>query len=229
MMKVTMVKLLCASVFVVSPVLAHAAFSGITDNPNDILSTFGGNKLLSTDLDVLNATVLYDSTTDLFRLSATLNGTPGTTPAGLYVWGVNTGAGTANPGFTANGVNGVRFNEVVLVQPNGTGSVIDTGGGGPGGTLDPGSVTISGNTISAVVSGSLLQSTGFNKIDYTWNLWPRDVSFGTLADFNQIADFAPDNANFTTTPGSVPEPGTYALLLAGLGVVAWSVKRRARE
>jgi hypothetical protein len=227
MMKVTMVRLLCASILLVNPVLGHAVFSGITDNPNDILSTFGGNASLSKDLDVLNATVLYDSTSDSYLLSATLNGTPGTTPAGLYVWGVNTGAGTANPGFIANGVNGVRFNEVVLVQPNGTGTVVDTGGGGAGGNLPGGSITISGNTISAVVSGSLMPSTGFNKIDYTWNLWPRDVSFGTLADFSQIADFAPDNANFTTTPRIVPEPETYALLLAGLGIAAWSVRRRA--
>ena len=35
-------------------------------------------------------------------------------------------------------------------------------------------VTISGTTITGIVSGSLLPSTGFvNKLDYTWNLWPR--------------------------------------------------------
>ena len=44
-------------------------------------------------------------------------------------------------------------------------------------------VTISGNTITAKVSGSLLPSTGFgNKLDYTFNLWPRDGAFsGTAA------------------------------------------------
>ena len=229
MMKVTIIRLLCAGVLLASPVLGHATFSSITDNPDDILSTFGGNASLSKDLDVLNATVLYDSTTDLYRLSATLNGTPGTTPNGLYVWGVNTGAGTANPGFTANGVNGVRFNELVLVQPNGTGVVVDTGGGGAGGNLPGGSITVSGNSISAVVPGSLLASTGFNKIDYTWNLWPRDTSFGSSADFSQIADFGPDNANFTTTPGVVPEPETYLLILAGLVIAGWAARRRASD
>jgi len=95
--------------------------------------------------------------------------------------------------------------------------------------LPGGSITISGNTISAVVPGSLLAATGFNKIDYTWNLWPRDISFGTLADFNQVADFAPDNANFTTTPGIVPEPGTYLLIVAGLVITGWAVRRRAAD
>ena len=106
------------------------------------------------------------------------------------------------------------------MNPNGTGLVPGAGGG----SLTAGSITVSGATISAVVSGSLLPSTGFNKLDYTWDLWPRDIS-GT--GFGQIADFAPDNADFTTTPGTVvPEPETYVLMLAGLGLVGWAARRR---
>jgi hypothetical protein len=76
-----------------------------------------------------------------------------------------------------------------------------------------------------VISGSLLPSTGFaNKLDYTWNLWPRDG--GLAAGFTQIADFAPDNANFTTSP--VPEPATTAMLLAGMAAIGGLQLRRRR-
>ena len=227
MKKVTIANLLCAGALALSPALSHAVV-GITDPVGDILTTFAGQGP-SNDLDVLDATVLYDSSTNLYRLSATLNGAPGTTPAGLYVWGVNTGAGTTNPGFVANGIDGVRFNEVVLLQPDGNGSIINLGGGGATTNLPAGSIAISGNTISAIVPGSLLAATGFNPIDYTWNLWPRDVSFGTLTDFSQIADFAPNNANFTTTPGAVPEPEAYLGIIAGLLFAGGVARRRAAK
>ena len=219
MNKMSVIKLLCAVSLLVSPVLGHALTS-ITDSRNDFLPTFGGlaNGSSMPDLDVLSATVLYDASTDLFKLTATMDGPIGTTADSLYVWGVNRGAGTA--GFASDGVDGVRFDRVVLLDPDGTSAVAGAG------NLPAGAVTISGNTISAVISGSLLPSTGFKKIDYTWNLWPRNVTF---AGFSAIADFAPDNANFTTTPGSVPvpEPETYLLMLAGLVLTGWIVRRRA--
>ena len=180
------------------------AFSGITDNAGDFLATFAGSAS-STDLDVIDATVFYDAGADLFKLVSTMSGAIGSTSTGLYVWGVNRGAGTA--GFAASGIDGVRFDRVVLLRPDGSGTV------GGVGDLAPGSVQISGNTITGIVSGSMLESTGFgNKLDYTWNLWPRDIAF---TGFAAISDFAPDNANFTSTPGLVPEPETYALLLQG--------------
>ena len=189
--------------------LASHALVGITDTQGDFIATFAGSSA-STDLDVLSATVTYNGGTDLFTLTATLDGNIGSTATGLYVWGVNRGAGTA--GFAGIGINGVRFDRVILLRPDGTGTVAGAG------ALPIGSVTISGKTITATVSGSLLPSTGFaNKIDYTWNLWPRDTAFaGTAA----ISDFAPNNANFTATP--VPEPSTAALGMLGLaGLLAW--------
>ena len=213
MTKTTTTRLLCAGVLAVSPAFGHA-FSGITDNPGDFLSTFAGSSS-STDLDVISADVLYDAGTDLFKLTGTMSGAIGSTPTGFYIWGVNRGGGTA--GFAANGISGVLFDRVVRLNPNGTGLV-------PGvGDLPAGSVTVSGNTITGIVSGSMLPSTGFDKLDYTWNLWPRD---GAFAGFAAISDFAPDNANFATTAGPVPEPETCALLLAGMGFVGLAARRR---
>ncbi len=216
MKKTTLESLMCTGALAACPVLGHA-FSGITDNPGDFLSTFAGSAS-STDLDVLSATVLYDAGNDLFKLTSTMNGAVGSTPTGFYVWGANRGAGTA--GFAASGIDGVRFDRVVILRPDGTGTVAGVG------DLPAGSVSIFGNTISGIVSGSMLVSTGFEKLDYTWNLWPRDGAFAAQG-FAAISDFAPDNANFTSTPGLVPEPETYALLLAGLGFVGWAARRRA--
>lgn len=196
-----------------TPALAQA-LDGITDRPGDFLPSFAGSSD-SADLDVLAATVLYDPGADVFQLSSTLAGALGSTDSALYVWGVNRGAGTA--AFAAEGIDGVRFDRVVLLRADGSGSV------GGVGDLAAGSVTVSGNTITALVPGSMLVSTGFDKRDYTWNLWPRDTSF---AGFAAISDFAPDNANFTSTIGVVPEPGTVAMMLAGLLLLGGQAVRR---
>lgn len=204
--------------FALSLPLASHALDGITDPKGDFLATFGGSATASADLDVLAATVLYNASTDTFTLKATLDGNVGSTATGLYVWGVNRGAGTA--GFAASlGIDGVRFDRVILLNPNGTGTVAGAG------ALPAGSVIVSGKTITATVSGAMLPGTGFsNKLDYTWNLWPRNTVFaGTAA----ISDFAPNNANFTATP--VPEPASAALLLGGLGLVAAYRRRQSNS
>lgn len=182
--------------------LPALAVDGITDRPGDFLPTFAGSTA-STDLDVIAATVTYNPGTNLFMFTSTQSGPVGLTPSGFYVWGVNRGAGTA--GFAANGLPGILFDRVMILRPDGTGSIGAT-------ALPAGSVLISGNTISATVSGTLFPSTGFAPANYTFNLWPRDGAVG--AGFSQISDFAPDNSNFTATV--VPEPGSQALMSLGL-------------
>lgn len=206
---------IAAAALLALPLASHA-LDGITDTQGDFLATFAGSSA-STDLDVLGASVFYNPGTDLFTLTATMDGNVGNTATGLYVWGVNRGAGTA--GFQANGITGVRFDRVVILRPNGTGTVAGAG------NLPAGSVSILGNTITATVSGSLLATTGFNKLDYTWNLWPRD---GAFTGFAAISDFAPNNANFTATP--VPEPSTAVLSVLGLGgLLAWRRRRQSNS
>ena len=159
--------------------------------------------------------MLYDATSHP-SASATFAGNVGTTPSAFFVWGVNRAA-AASAGFAAQGPTGVRFDRVIFLRPGGVSSVQVAG------NLAPGSVSWSGSTLTAIIPEAMLPSKWLcNKLDYTWNLWPRD---GAVAGFAAISDFAPNNANFTTTAGTVtavPEPATAALMLGGvMGLLAW--------
>ena len=188
----------------------HAAGPSVIDPLGDFLPTFAGSSA-SKDLDVVSASVVYNTASNTFTLTSTQAGAVGSTATGFYVWGVDRGAGTA--GFASIGITGVFFDTVVLLRPNGTGTAA-------GAALPAGSITVSGNTISATFSASLLPSTGFTANKYTWNLWPRDGAFSGNA---AISDFAPDNANFTASV--VPEPASALLMMGGVGALL-ALRRR---
>ncbi len=209
-----------ASLASLLPVLALAlpglASAQIADPANDWWTavTASGNKPYdgahSGDMDVLNAFGLYDASLQSFTLVATMNGAIGASANAHYIWGVNTGAGTA--GFATSGLNGVLFNKVFNITPGAAGTA----------TVAGATASYVGSTLILVVPlGSLPASAnGFTPGDFTWNLWSRDFTAGLA---QPIGDFAPDNANMAiATVGAVPEPGSMALMMmGGAGLLAW--------
>jgi len=193
-----------------------AAATKIIDPAGDFLASYTRPHVA--DLDVTDFSVNFDTTTNSFLLAATLAGAINPAVEGFYVIGVNTGAGADAP-FGAIGQGNVTFDQVVLVQKNGTASV------GANALV----ATISGNQFSITVPLSLLPSTGATPLGYGFNLWSR---YGRTAVGNfQIADFAPNNALLTASSqvGAIPEPSTWLTMLVGFGLIGVSLRfSRAR-
>lgn len=203
----------------------------IVDPVGDFLPTYlSSGRPVGADLDVVAAEVIYHSATRRFEFIGTMAGAIGTTAAigaesPLYVWGVDRGQGTERflAGSPAIG-DGVAFDSVVILRPNGTASVNLFGLGGGATNLPAGTALISGNTISAFLDEALLPSLGRGFGDYTWNLWPR---FGAGQN-SQISDFSPNEASGGVDAANarvtLPEPTTLALL--GIGTLALVGRRK---
>lgn len=191
---------------------AGASAAPFIDGAGDLLNGF--NAGTSPDLDILESEAFYDSVANTFTFTSRSAGAIGTTAGSSFVWGVNRGAGTA--GFAANGINNVFFDRVVVLTPGGVSRI--AGGGLAAINLDPAAVTISGSTISVVLSAALLPSTGFEFSNFTVNLWTRTAA---PSGFAGISDFAPDNSNIGVTV--IPAP---ASLLAVAGGALLARRRR---
>src|SRR5262249_51210978 len=159
-------RLACAAALAMGINAAHAI--GVTDPTNDFVAGYTGRMV--GELDAIGAFVTYNQSTDMFTFAGILNGDIGPHDNTLYGFRVNRGAGTA--GFASNGVPGVLFDSVVVLNGNSTGNVVLFGGGSST-VLDGSSVKVVGNVIIGEVKGSSLPSDGFAKTNYTWNLWPR--------------------------------------------------------
>lgn len=197
---------------------AHAAT--ITDPAGDFLATYSGPH--NGDVDAVSVSAVQNGTD--VTLTGVLDGALGTTANAAYVFGINRGAGTELLTLGTPSVGaGVFFDAVAVLFPDLTGVVVTfTGGvGSAPAPLPAGAVTASGSSITGVIPFSMLPSTGFTTANYLYNLWPRDG----LATNDQIADFAPDASSFAA---NVPEPGTWALMIAGLGLTGAMVRRRRR-
>lgn len=195
--------------FVVStPVIA----STVSDPVGDFIPSFTGTA--SPDLDLTSFSVTLDSSSTMVSLGAVLAGDIDPSLAGFYVIGVNTGSGTIHP-FAAIGEPNVTFNQVIVVQKNGTA------------TLGANALTtlLSGNQFIVSVPVSLLPSTGATAANYGFNIWPR---FGSTVTGNaQISDFAPDNRLLSANGLlPVPEPATWLMMLLGFGLLGGVMRFR---
>lgn len=187
----------------------HAA--PLADPAGDFVPSYTGPQ--NADLDVLSSELRLED--GVFDFRATLAGAIGTTPGGLYVFGVDRGQGTARFGALATGV---LFDAVVVINSSGTGFVRDLLAAVTT-NLVATAIDLDGASLSAFVDAALLPSTGFEASDYTYNLWPRSPTPG-----QSIADFAPDNSNNGVT--NVPEPAGWALMIGGLGILGAAARRR---
>lgn len=203
------------------PVLAGALLlvqalpaSVIIDPPGDFLPSYTDGPL-NGDLDVLQAEVIYDGTDFVFTSTSAAN--IGTTKGGVFVWGINRGAGFATFPIIAPGV---KFDVVFVIAPDGNSIVTDLASNVT--TPIPSSaVSFSGADLSGRISASLLPSLGFAPEAYTVNLWPRSK----LAFVDEVvSDFAPNNSNAAVTV--IPEPTSLALVSLAVGVLL--VHRRKR-
>ena len=144
-----------------------------------------------------------------FLIQSTFEGAIDPSMPGFYVIGANTGSGTGP--FGSIGAPDIKFNQVILVQKNGTATI-------GGVALDAGSVTIGGNALSLIVPLSLLPSTGFSPGRYGFSIWPRSGAGGAEV----ISDFAPDNSPLA----AVPEPAAWSLMVGGFGLIGGAMRRR---
>jgi uncharacterized protein YhjY with autotransporter beta-barrel domain len=160
-----------------------AQAAGVNDPQGDFIPSYNGPK--SGDMDVLFVQGFYDGVN--IRLNATVNGAPGATPGGSYIWGLQRGQGTARFGPVAPGV---LFDSVVSITPGGVTSVRDLVSGAAV-NLPASATVINGNKISVTFNASLLPSLGLTTPRYLINLWPRNAG--------GISDFAPDNSDAPLT------------------------------
>jgi hypothetical protein len=215
----------CAAILTFSALPAKAV---IVDATGDFLSVYNGPP--NGDLDVTSVDAFL-SGPDEVTLVSTFAAPVGTTSGAGYVWGVDRGAGVEPfPTLDPPTGEGVIFDSVVVLAPDGTGFFLDQILGGGPQALDPSAISIGGNTISVTLTEALMPSQGLDFADYRYNLWPRFAPGGVNpADNTQISDFAPDASTFAASPlaTSVPEPAGLALLSGG--IMAMVVMRRRRE
>lgn len=199
-------------------VMAMLASAGpalaVFDPAGDFLPTHEGPALA--DADIRRATAAYFENS--LVLFAEMDGDL-VSPGLSYVWGVDRGAGTAGlfDGEPPVGP-GVTFDAVVVLRADATGEVVAFNEAGPPTvTSIEGAVLPFGAFIFAFLDEELLPSRGFAFEGYRFNFWTR-----TGAGNRGIADLAQAEGTFA----AVPEPSSWAMLIAGFGAMGGAMRRR---
>ena len=98
------------------------------------------------------------------------------------------------------------------------------------GTFRPTNGPVNEGTYTHDYLGLSLQFTDFSKPDPDEPTSPSNTYWSTSFSFVQTCDNSQNACNFQrTVVAAVPEPETYAMLLAGLGLIGWVVRRRTRN
>ena len=190
--------------------VAAARANTFTQAPSFIASYSGPR---GGDLEMTSLSASYDPLASDFLVSGTVNGAFGTTTGAEYVLGVDTGTGKIAP-FGSIGEGAVKFDQVVTFEADGS----VTGATGS-------NLAIAGDSFSLVIPQADLASTGFAPDRYGFNLWPEDGK-GLAA----ISDFAPRDALLSASAVSAaPEPATWMLLFAGIGLTGLTLRRRREQ
>jgi hypothetical protein len=188
---------------------ASLAFAAAGAHANTVIDptgdwTVGYTGPFEADFDITRFSASFNPSQNAFDLSGVFAGAIDPTLPGFYVIGADTGTGALHP-FAAQGAPNVVFDQAIIVQKTGAA------------TLGTNTLTaqISGNRFALVVPLADLPSTGFtNPYNYEFNLWSHSAT--------QFPDFAPDNSDLV----AIPEPGAWALIVAGVGLVGAALRRR---
>ncbi len=209
-----------------SAIAAAVTLSAFAAHAAPFLPSYTGPA--SQALDLSSISVTFDGTN--FDLASTSFAPISSAPAGsLFVWGVDRGAGTArfvtamptatNPSIGSN----VLFDAVLAITPA-TGRAVVNLLNGTAIPLSAADLTISGDTINALLPASLLPSNGFAPSAYTFDLWPR-VGAGQNSQIAQFAGVTNSVNPINIGATLVPEPGSLAILGGILSLFAFVLRR----